>query len=281
MKPRSVFPRAVPVCHMQVRPRSSSRPPLRRRRLDARWLMVVLLALGQTAAGCEEVSGLVVVTADDSMVPEELRTAYRTDAARLTLRGLIERDDPALNEIELPPGEVERYYAALIRVYNLRHRARDAVVETYTIHTSPRPSVHYLDLVLAPPSWAKAWRLGERLTGDPAVDSLVVRYDLRVEFYYDGASFGHLVTVFSPRAINIAALAKRFGVIDGVRYANSQQVIGDGNDIVAERRVGLELEYSVGYGDCLAGCIYRHWWMFQVNDDGSVLFRGSGGDPPP
>lgn len=239
------------------------------------------MALAMTAAGCDDTYGPVIVTADDSVVPEQLRSAYRTDAARLALRGLIERSNPTLHEIELPSEEVERFYDALIRVYNFRHPARDAVVETHTIHTFPNPSVHRLNLVLTPPTWAKAWRLGERLTGDPTVDSLVVRHDLEVEYYYDGASFGHLVTLFSPKTINIAALAERFALIDGVRWASSQEIIGDGNDIAAEGDTGLDLRYSVGYGDCPSGCIHRHWWRFRVGGDGTVEYLGSGGDPLP
>ena len=239
------------------------------------------MALSSTAAGCADTHGPVVITADDSVVPEQLRTAYRTDAARLALRELIERSDPALNDIELPNQDVERFYDALIRVYNFRHPARDAVVETHSIHTLPHPSVHYLSLVLTPPTWAEAWRPGERLTGDPAVDSLVLGHDLELEHYYDGASFGDLVTLFSPKAINVTALAVQFELIDGVRWASGQEIIGDGNDIAAEGDTRLDLRYSVGYGDCPSGCLHRHWWRFRIGDDGSVEYLGSWGDPLP
>lgn len=252
-------------------------------RYAVRRLALALIALGLAFIGCDDADrlGPVMVTADDSKVPEELRSAYQTDAARLTLRRLTELGSPALDEIELPAEEVDRFYAALIRVYNLRHPARDAVVETYWIHTFPRPSVHYLSLRLASPAWAEAWRWGERLTGNPTVDSLVVSYDLQVEWYYRSHP-GDLVTVFSPRAVNIQALAARFARVEGVLRASAEQFIGDGSDIVAcDTQLGLELEYSVGYGDCLAGCINRHYWAFRVGQDGRVEFLGSWGDPPP
>jgi hypothetical protein len=58
--------------------------------------------------------------------------------------------------------------------------------------------------------------------------------------------------------------------------------VGDGPDIRASvHGEGWRLDYSVGFGDCPAGCIYRHTWSFAVSGDGVVTFLGRSGEPPP
>jgi hypothetical protein len=44
---------------------------------------------------------------------------------------------------------------------------------------------------------------------------------------------------------------------------------------------GVRLDYSVGYGDCPAGCIGRRFYHFVVHADGTVEYRGASGTPPP
>jgi hypothetical protein len=66
-------------------------------------------------------------------------------------------------------------------------------------------------------------------------------------------------------------LAQLFQPVDGVRYAEPNGAIGDGNDIVA--RANRTYTLSRGYGDCPAGCIYRESWDFTVTDNG--VFSGT------
>jgi hypothetical protein len=72
-------------------------------------------------------------------------------------------------------------------------------------------------------------------------------------------------------------LAELFRPISGVRYADPNGIIGDGNDIVAwaDRTYAL----SRGFGDCPAGCIYRESFDFTVTDAG--VFPGTIDPSPP
>lgn len=70
-------------------------------------------------------------------------------------------------------------------------------------------------------------------------------------------------------------LAELFRPVSGVRYAEPNGVIGDGNDIVA--RADRTYTLSRGFGDCPAGCIYRESFDFTVTDEGIL----SGTFPPP
>jgi hypothetical protein len=44
---------------------------------------------------------------------------------------------------------------------------------------------------------------------------------------------------------------------------------------------GWRLVYTVGWGDCLAGCIERHTFTYDVARDGAVVLVDEGGDPIP
>jgi hypothetical protein len=71
-------------------------------------------------------------------------------------------------------------------------------------------------------------------------------------------------------------LAQLFQPVSGVRYAEPNGIIGDGDDIVARENRTYTL--SRGYGDCPAGCIFRESFHFTVTDEG--VFPGTAGPPP-
>ncbi len=44
---------------------------------------------------------------------------------------------------------------------------------------------------------------------------------------------------------------------------------------------GFRITYVVGWGDCQAGCINRHQWVFEVTADGTVTLVDESGEPVP
>jgi hypothetical protein len=44
---------------------------------------------------------------------------------------------------------------------------------------------------------------------------------------------------------------------------------------------GYRVELTVGWGDCMAGCIERHIWTFEVDASGGVTLVSETGDPVP
>jgi hypothetical protein len=110
----------------------------------------------------------------------------------------------------------------------------------------------------------------------------LARYALSVGSVYTLHDGDVLITLAPPEPLNIKALARLFNGITGVRFAEPNGVVGDGNDIagsVGDSRVLLD--YSVGYGDCPAGCIARRFYHFAIHDDGTVEYLGATGSPPP
>ena len=244
-----------------------------------RFLLAAAVILGacDTATAPRSVQSSV----DDSRVPAVLRAAYLEDANRLALRDLLAN---GFSEVPIPQDAVQPYYNALVLVYNATALpARDTVVDVYGIHTFGRPGTGSLRLWLSgTEEWIQRLARREVPTGEPSVDTLLARYSLSL----GSASVMHdgdvLVTFGPPEPLNIDALAGLFRGIAGVRFAEPNNMFGDGNDITGSIEGSrVMLEYSVGYGDCPAGCTARRFYHFAVHEDGTVDYVGASGAPPP
>src|SRR6266571_8736177 len=161
-------------------------------------------------------------------------------------------------------------------------RARDTVVDVFGIHARGRSTRSLLLQLLGNETWVERLARREIPTGEPTVDTLLARYSLSVGTVYTLHDGDVLITLGPPEPLNITALAGLFRGISGVRFAQPNNLIGDGNDIgglIDGSRVLLD--YSVGYGDCPSGCIARRFYHFAVRDDGTVEYLGASGSPPP
>lgn len=219
----------------------------------------------------------------EASVPAVERERYRIDAARLALRWASRDRSLAELPVEIPDKPRESLYAALLHVHAAADLpARDTVADLHDVHAFPRPVLReMLVSVEADADWIEAWDRGERLTGYAAVDALVERWQLEPVRFYRW-SVGRAAVLRSSRPLNVAALGSRFEEIRGVRHADPNHVGGDGHDIEAELAAdGWRLDYSVGWGDCPAGCIHRHHWVFRISVEGAVQLLESRGPSPP
>ena len=107
------------------------------------------------------------------------------------------------------------------------------------------------------------------------------KYELELDSYNKWRwSHAAFAVLFSETPVNIIALASLFKSADGVNHAEINGFLGDDDNITAEdNRSHLEFKFSVGWGDCPAGCIQRHFWKFNVHPDGTVEYTGSEGSP--
>lgn len=223
----------------------------------------------------------VVANAALSGIPDSVATAYWFDARLLAVRELQRTGTPQQQSIEASGAVVASFYAALTAVHEARNIAAvDTVVNRYRIH-APGAGTQLLVGVDPSASWVRSWQQGSRLTGNSAVDALMERYSLTLTRYY-GFGTTPFVALLSPLPLNMPALATRFGGIAGIRYAEPNALVGGDRDITASAaNGGWSIEYSLGWGDCPAGCISRHYWTFAVTGAGAVNFLGSRGNPAP
>ena len=223
----------------------------------------------------------LVANAALSGIPDSVATAYWFDARLLAVRELQRTGTPQQQSIEATEAVVASFYAALTAVYGAPNVAAvDTVVNRYRIHTRGADT-QLLVGVDPSASWVRSWQQGSRLTGNAAVDALMERYSLTLHRYY-GFGTTPFVALLSPLPLNMPALATRFNGIAGIRYAEPNVLIGGDRDITASAaNGGWSIEYSLGWGDCPAGCIWRHYWTFAVTGAGAVNVVGSRGNPAP
>lgn len=232
-------------------------------------------------AGCDVTAPRTVQSrVDDSRVPADLRAAYLEDASLLALRELIAG---GFHDIRIPADTVQPYYDALVLVYNATLLpARDTVVDVYRIHTFGQPSIRRLYLLVPDTQqWAQRLAHDSLPTGNAGIDQLLAEYGMSYDHAFVMSSTQEfLIVLRSTEPLNMPALASRFAEIPGVR-AGQDGLLGDGNNITGTRDDVLLLDYSVGYGDCPAGCTARRVYHFGVHSDGRVDYLGASGSPPP
>lgn len=220
--------------------------------------------------------GKIITSPDDSKISDSIKNHLKIDAATLALRDVVKDPESKYKHVEIPPDLIELYYRGLVHIYNAikypsYHKIND-------IHVFPNPTVTGIVVLIdATYEWTKAWKRGERLTGNVEIDFLMEEYDLQLNScYYD------LASIYSLQPINTYALSNKFLGIQGVRISEPNGYGGDGADINAEIRDSYVLYvFSFGWGDCRSGCISRHYWDVAVQYNGSVIFLREYGDPLP
>ena len=255
-----------------------------------RLLPILLVALSvlsacdssESADASDPLYGFPGIVAPPSL-PDSVAEAYAEDAAYLAFE-IVREVDGDVADIVLPEGLRGTLFNALGHVWHETNMpARDSVVAQYDIHVFPGRSLHEVIVgVDTSASWIQAWTDGDVLTGEPAIDRLVNDWNLMLDDPLDADCSLCYVVLRTNEPLNILALAAEFTGIEGVRWAEPNGRIGDGNTIeVAPAENAVELLYSKGFGDCPAGCILRHYWRFSVAADGSVEFLESYGSPLP
>lgn len=215
--------------------------------------------------------------------PDSIMALFREDAYRLTVLRSLRNNLPQQDSILIGMDEANKVWKAMIAVYNaVSLPARDSVIRQFEIHTSPSPSLTSFSIIAdSTLPWMQQLGMGNIPTGTPEVDSLLIPYGLKVNSYFRrfGSEINHWVYFKTDSFYNTRALAKAFEKIQGVSHSEPEFAIGDGNYMIDSiYNDHVELIYSLGWGDCPAGCIHRRFWKFNVYNDCSVEYMGSYGD---
>jgi len=230
----------------------------------------------------QNVIGQTVQSSCDA--PDSIIARYNADADRLALERIFQYNLTYVDSIEIPQEHSDSILDALIAVYNaIFLPARDTVVNLFDIHTFPIPDINSFTVAAdSNLSWMQNIRDGIIPTGNSIVDSLMTLYGLTVDSYETnyGLFDYHTVTFKSDSNYNTLPLSNIYETIPGVFFSDPLFLVGDGNDIyISIFPEFIELIYSVGWMDCLNGCVWRRFWKFNIYFDCSVEFIGSYGTP--
>ena len=214
-------------------------------------------------------------------LPTELAKQYREDAARLALReynSTSRNNDP---QVEIPKERTEYFFKLLSKVYMMM-QDDPAVPDVSHIHTFPTPPLRKVLVMLeADAPFKDEWLEGRRMTTNLYLNQVMSENGLKVSECRELGT-GTMCTITAPRPVNTKDLSFILSHIDGIKYAEPDGPAGDGNDIVwgTEGKNHMALKFKVGQGDCPSGCIHNKYWIFYVQEDGSINYMGTRGELP-
>ena len=218
--------------------------------------------------------------------PDSIIQYYKEDADRITVKRFYQLNYTYKDSIKIPTSYSDTILRALVAVYNATALpARNAVISTYNIHTFYNPSLKNINVFAdSTMPWMQQLKQNNIPTGNSQIDNLLANYSLTVQNYFNwfGIFSYHQVTFVSPKNLNLGPLVNTFTTIPNVAYAELPSVMGDGSTITATVTPNyVDLTYKLAWGDCPAGCIYSHFWVFRVYYDCKVESLSDFGYPIP
>lgn len=141
----------------------------------------------------------------------------------------------------------------------------------------------YVEIAPSAP-WHADWVNGTIATNDSFIDSLFQKYGIyRIDHFQLLDAF----TVYTDQYLNLDAFARVLETHDDIISASAKPYAGDNGRVIYEgSQTQGRFDFSLGWGDCTAGCIFRRTWSFDVDIvDCRVLTATSNGAtqglPPP
>ncbi|REL29188.1 hypothetical protein DYD21_15160 [Rhodohalobacter sp. SW132] len=258
-----------------------------------RWNTLLILIISAIFFSCESVldsgedtlpidweNGQSIAEAEDGHLTAGERQEWYKSAVELALRDVNSADS---TEVEIPDGLVDLYYNALVHVVNSGLDEANRVTNEFEIRARPR--MKHGEIIVMPDKegasdWLQAWREGETETGNAAVDELIQKYDLVLESYSETETNSYGTAILATeKLLNPVAMAMDFEKIEEIINSESNNIAGDGNDILAGiEETFISFRYKKKWGDCPAGCIHTRYFEFHINAFGNVQFIDEGGD---
>lgn len=210
-------------------------------------------------------------------VGDYVMTNYYGDAQQLYFHEVFNNSNhPNYNDPVLDETEVEKILKLIQAVYESNSLERDTVFNYYQIHGYYCYAFNstFLRVDTQRPEIQKLAN-GEFITGEPSLDEILSTYQFdSVKLSYSYPSFPWL-TVFTKQEYNMLPISKEFQALESVEIAEfNHGCVGGGNSISLTRSDDRAfLTFSIGSGDCPAGCIYHKYWEFIVSNGVASFVR--------
>lgn len=212
--------------------------------------------------------------------PVLLETSYDADISNMALRRMYEVQSPDTSLIAIPQTWKDTILEGMAAILNaVSIPERDSVFNLYCVHDlAPHNLFIYNQLIVfvdTSYAWTQAWQNMQTLTGNPAIDNLLVQYQYQI-VQFSHFSFGSMALLESSSLWNIYALIDQIEQVQGVLFAEPNALIGTAGRIDYVKQ-GTQRFYNFEFqwNDCFDGCDNSHTWKFSVLEDCSVEFLGT------
>ncbi len=220
---------------------------------------------------------LFAQTPSDCTPNSQLLNEYEWDIANLAIRRMREYQSPDLLYVNIPQYQKDTIIAGLSAILNSSFPESDSIFNRYCVHDRTSTDMTWQSLILyvdTSYAWTAAWQNLTAITGNPIVDSLVVKYGLTVSSF-NNYSWGSMAVLDFTQILNINALIDSLEMEPAITLAEANAIIGLAGKITYElsdtiRYYNFRFEFS----DCFDGCDNYREWRFAVNPDCSVEYLG-------
>lgn len=241
------------------------------------YLFLILIS-GLILTGCKPKEP----KSNNKTMPAEIAAKYREDAARLVVRELNTSRQSGENEAYIPAERVAFFYDLLSKAYWMSQKIDSIPAGLNGIHTLANPNLKEIRVVLEKDAeFKESWANGSLRSANLYMNQLLSRYKFKIKNYKE-SQIGTLLTLESGDYINTQVMAQILQGIDGIKSAEAEGLMGDGNDITwgSDSKKDMALKFSIGEGDCPSGCIHRKYWIFYVTSEGQMTYMGTRGSLP-
>lgn len=231
-------------------------------------------------------------TGADSLIQK-----YRTTADKMAIMRCFEIADTYKDSVTINPSIRNQFTKALLAVYNATMLpARDTIIffnVTLDYRYAPYQALNKLMISAdSTKPWIANLRKNIIPCGYAGIDNLFNRHYLKVTGSsmiwppQSGSSFNSRIFISTDTNCFIGRLCSKFDALflqgASLGDASPQSTFSDASNITYTMNLNnTELTYSIGWGDCIVGCIYERHWTFRVYSDCTVEYMGSYGDPVP
>jgi len=181
------------------------------------------------------------------------------------------------NNPSLDTAEITKVLKIIQTVYNLNTQESKTIFNVYKIHARLCISFNSIYLKVQP-NQPEIINLSKGIipTGNQQLDNLLATYRFdSVRTFYSYPNFPWL-TIYSKDEYNLLPIVSKFSKIPSIILTDWEKglCIGDGNTISLTRfQDYAKILFSIGDGDCPAGCIYHKYWEFEVKDSKAIFIR--------
>ena len=225
----------------------------------------------------KEITSQISSTAD-TLLTDSLKNLYYDDAALLAIADM-NKDFLLKDSIHIPNILLDKYYSKLIAVYNAFDIQKAQEVKSIHNYTAKVMKLFVIGVDTSS-QWIKNLIEGSDTSGNADIDQILSEYNINIFSIHNVFNIYHF-RFETGFYVNIYPFLQLFENIENILYAEPEVLGGGGNLIsLSKDEDNTILIYSKGWGDCRAGCIYRHYWDFDVNDN-LVTFLKEYGDKIP
>jgi hypothetical protein len=229
-----------------------------------------------------EVNLLFSQVPSNCIVTPVLASEYEMDIKYLALKRIFQVQSPDTALVRIPQEYIDTVaggMAAIVNAVNIPQR--DSIFNIYCVHNRTDnlpgltgwPYTFTVKVDISYP-WTEAWQNLETITGDTLMDTILVRYSLYIQDFYNSGT-GHYALLNTDSIWNPKALEDSLELVPGVIYASIEGHLGGAGKIVFDKISDERyFDFTVQWGDCYSGCICYHRWKFKVSGDCQVTYLG-------